>query len=591
MFLELTISYNNLSKIRKLEKKYFNIYHKLNQVNKVLNIDLFLALKKIDSLKDVFNQKFIEEEKEKYDFLFNNVSGYSLDEKQKEAIIKDPDNLLIVAGAGSGKTLTLIGQVMYLLYKGVKKESILCLSFTNESANNLRNALLKNNIDLEVMTFHKLGLDILKNNGYNCSICKDNLLIDIIKEYSGELAFFIKDDLITIDENGNKVNQNKKIIHNIAENSEQVKMMEKVVMTFINLYKGNGYNINCFKTIYRKISKEDKTLKKRNIKLINFCEKIYLKYEEKLKILNKIDFNDMIIRATKVKNIKNYDYILVDEFQDTSKTKCELLLKIQKHTNAKIIAVGDDWQSIYQFTGCTLENFVNFDKVFKNSEIVFIENTYRNSKELLKLTSDFITKNSFQLKKKLKSNLVNTKPVKIYYYEHNYKEVIGKVLKSIKGKEVLILARNNKDVDDCKKFLNNSKIKIMTVHKSKGLESDNVIVINLEDNPLGFPNKTINDPILKYVLPKEEAFLYAEERRLFYVALTRTKNNVYLLVKKNNPSVFIKELLKNCFNYIEVLNDILTCPLCGQKLIKRNGKYGEFYGCKGYPKCNYTKCE
>ena len=275
--------------------------------------------------------------------------------------------------------------------------------------------------------------------------------------------------------------------------------------------------------------------------------------------------------------------------KDTSKTKCDLLLTIQKQTKAKIIAVGDDWQSIYRFTGCSLENFINFDRVFHHSEMVYIENTYRNSKELLKLTSDFVTKNPFQIKKKLKSSVVNTKPVKIYYYKESYKEVIGEVLKSIKSKDVLILARNNKDVDDCKKFLNNFKIKVMTVHKSKGLESDNVIIINLEDSPMGFPNKIVGDPILKYVLPNEENFLYAEERRLFYVALTRTKNNVYLLVKKNNPSIFVKEIIQNSFNYVDIVNDVLVCPFCGKELIRRTGKYGIFYGCKGYPKCKYTK--
>ena len=95
-------------------------------------------------------------------------------------------------------------------------------------------------------------------------------------------------------------------------------------------------------------------------------------------------------------------------------------------------------------------------------------------------------------------------------------------------------------------------IKIMTVHKSKGLETDNVILVGLDDSVLGFPNKIIQNNILKYVLSDKDHYPYEEERRLFYVALTRTTNDVYLLVNKNNPSIFVKELLKDYSNYIEI---------------------------------------
>ena len=97
-------------------------------------------------------------------------------------------------------------------------------------------------------------------------------------------------------------------------------------------------------------------------------------------------------------------------------------------------------------------------------------------------------------------------------------------------------------------------IRYLTVHRSKGLEEETVIILNLEDNDWGFPNKIKDEKILKYILPKKEKYKYAEERRLFYVALTRTKNEVYLLVNKNNKSNFIKEIVNNNNKYIETIS-------------------------------------
>jgi len=128
----------------------------------------------------------------------------------------------------------------------------------------------------------------------------------------------------------------------------------------------------------------------------------------------------------------------------------------------------------------------------------------------------------------------------------------------------------------------------MTVHKSKGLEADNVIIVNLENSVDGFPNKIIDDDLLKFVKKDYDNFPYAEERRLFYVAMTRTKNSNYLLVNKKSPSIFVEELLLENRN-IKIMNDICYCPICHKVLVKRQGRYGLFYGCGNYPKCTYTK--
>ena len=154
-------------------------------------------------------------------------------------------------------------------------------------------------------------------------------------------------------------------------------------------------------------------------------------------------------------------------------------------------------------------------------------------------------KNKRQLYKKLISSKHISKPIKIYYGNN-----IDKIINNINDDDIFILGRNNNDI---KKYKLSSNVKFLTVHASKGLEARHVIVLNLTDNILGFPNKIVDPKILKYIGNIYDRYEYEEERRLFYVALTRTKNEVYLVSDKNNKSVFIKELEKDYSKYIDYI--------------------------------------
>ena len=241
---------------------------------------------------------------------------------------------------------------------------------------------------------------------------------------------------------------------------------------------------------------------------------------------------------------------------------------IKNSTNANFLAVGDDYQSIYRFTGCDLYLFLNFKKYFEDSKIYKIQTTYRNSQQLINIAGNFIMKNKMQMKKNLKSHKELSKPIKIVYYKNSTSEFIKLIdyLYKQSKRNILILVRNNNDINSIisnKIIINESSIKYLnhedmnirylTVHKSKGLEEETVIIISLENKDWGFPNKIKDEVILKYILPKKEKCMYSEERRLFYVALTRTKNETYLFVKKDNPSIFVKELLKKEGNNIEII--------------------------------------
>lgn len=482
--------------------------------------------------------------------LLDNVNGYSLDKRQRLAVINHTDNILLLAGAGTGKTLTIIGKIMYLIeILNVKKEEILCISFTNDSVNNLKKLLLDNyNYDIDVLTFHKLALNILRDNKYIVNIALSDELDYIITEY-----FYSKLPNL-----------------NILGKREEFYELKKLISTFINLFKSNNYNEEKFNEILSKLKYGNDYI------FIKIVREIYYEYMSELKSKNSVDFNDMINDAIKVikKNgkIKPYKYIIIDEYQDTSLTKYILIKNIKEITNAKLFCVGDDFQSIYRFTGCNIDIFLNFRKYYKNSKIMKIDNTYRNCKQLIKVSGNFIMKNKYQMKKKLKSSKKIKKPIKLIYYK-NRKDSFEKLILEIYSKnksKIMILARNNNDVY---KYLNsnfklenqniiytkdeNIKIRYLTVHKSKGLEEENVIIINLENKINGFPIKIESSGILKYVLNENDNYPYEEERRLFYVALTRTKNNVYLFVNKKNESIFVKEIVNNYKSYIQMFKNYL----------------------------------
>ncbi len=507
-------------------------------------------LKKITKRKQKKNnKKYIQNALQNNKKLFDNINGTSLDNNQREIIVSEENSALLIAGAGSGKTLTIIGRLIYLIKKGVNPKDILVISFTKEASINLKNKLLKNKINIDVMTFHKLGRNILKKNNFPVSLVSQKALDIIInkhlKNYKPLTKLLPDMKFITIG-----YEDMSDLQHAILLESKEAQSLKKLIHTFINLFKSNNYNLAKFNEFLKQNEKEKDYYYQKHKLFLNLAKDIYEDYEYYLIKNNQIDFHDMINKSIDLvlKNgIYEYKYIIIDEYQDTSLVKCKLIQTIKNKTNASLLAVGDDFQSIYRFTGTNLKVFLDFEKYFLHSQIYKLEKTYRNSQELLNITSKFILKNKKQIYKNLYSDKTNANPIYICYYETDFKEALNKVIKKINKTNFLVLARNNKTLE-------NITYNKMTVHKSKGLEADNIIIIGLEDTPLGFPNKIVSDKVLKYVLNEKDSILYEEERRLFYVALTRTKNANYLLVNKKNPSVFVEEIIKDNKN-IKIIQD------------------------------------
>jgi len=754
-----------------------------------LKVAQFDILTKLQEL----NELFIKETLEKHKELFDNTDGKSLDKQQRMAIVTDELHNLIIAGAGSGKTLTILGKVTYLLKCGISPQEILLIAFTKKSAGELEERINRNlALGIKAQTFHKLGLDIITNNNKERPDIDDNfdtyledyfskeliqhhddvqtflefigyylnipielkadgtlgekiekeknadletlgekynrITVGEMKTIKGERVksfeeliianflflngveydyereypyqsdnktwkryrpdFYIKDYDIYLEHfgidknyrcrwlneieekkyldgikwkrevhktNGTKlietysyfqtegkllINLKNLLLENNVEFSpitnDKILLLVKEIQTentnkefiklcgtFIKLFKSNGYDESFFAIMKEKNSNTNinnyfnQFNATRTLHFLNIVEKIYLYYQERLSQNRTIDFSDMINNAAKIvqeKGIFPYKYIIIDEYQDIGLDRYKLIKAIIEKTSAHLMSVGDDWQSIYRFAGSDANLIMQFSKYWGETQISKIENTYRNSQELINIASRFVMKNPNQIKKMLRSQKNCKNPVCLYYYnENNFNVVLERLFDCIvkeygENANILLLGRTNNDIEllktgafiikkdnvICKKY-EKLKIQFLTVHKSKGLEADNVIILNMKNDKLGFPNKIADDPVLQLFLPSEDNFAYAEERRLFYVALTRTRNKTFLLVPDSNASEFANEIKAFCYLEIPEGENLIInnpkCPRCktGWLVIRQtNETKKSFVGCSNYPACDFT---
>ncbi len=415
--------------------------------------------------------------------------------------------------------------------------------------------------------------------------------------------------------------KNSKEIYNTIIKNIEDKYFNKLIQlicVFISRFKTNNYTPSKFDEWKITLEKDE-----RSKLFIDICYQCYLAYMTDLKNHNSIDFEDMINNAINVLDnmIEHneklpYKYILVDEYQDISMQRFDLCEKLSKCSDAKIIAVGDDWQSIFRFSGAKIELFTKFEELMGYANILKITKTYRNSKELIDIAGGFVMENHDQIKKSLKSNKTIKNPVILMSYDDSYiineknegpfmrmGNAIEKSLDAIvkqggPKQNILFIGRYGFEGYLLEKFTKlftysnghlssikypQLKITYLTAHSSKGLGYDNVIIINGKDAVLGFPSKIIDDPIMKLVIKDTENFDFAEERRLFYVALTRTKNRIFIITPKYRPSTFILELIEKYKDILLIGEELsptkkydnkLECPICGYPLQKRiNNNY------------------
>ena len=432
-----------------------------------------------------------------------------------------------------------------------------------------------------------------------------------------------------------------------SEENKYIRRLVSLICRFISNFKTNGYTAEEFSRMYHS------TQNVRSRLFLDICNDCYLEYERYLKENDAVDFEDMINESARVlREVEevgqklDFKYIIVDEYKDISRQRFDLVTALSKVTDAKIIAVGDDWQSIYAFSGSDITLFTKFAEKMGYAKLLKIVNTYRNSQEVIDIAGNFIQKNETQIKKELKSPKRIVDPVIIYTYDGspkkkdasnktgaNYElahaveialdqivEFYKKEQKNPKKSSILLLGRFGFDGDRLERsglfeFVRHGNkirsvkypqlnISFMTAHASKGLGYDDVIVVNGKNETYGFPSKIEDDPVLSFVIKGDNSIDYAEERRLFYVAMTRTKNRVYFIAPEQNPSEFLLEIKRDYKNVVlrgdwneEIVENNMfkkICPICGYPLqFRYKNSYGlRLYLCTNEPEiCSFMTNE
>lgn len=367
----------------------------------------------------------------------------------------------------------------------------------------------------------------------------------------------------------------------IQRNRQMEKTVFTLLLSFITLMKANEKTI---KGLLETLEPEDGHMMTANEKrnkyiLTEIVKPFYEAYQAEMEKNFEIDFTDAIIQAIQICREglwKRYDYILVDEFQDISVDRYKLLQALRSDKpKTKLYCVGDDWQSIFRFAGSDMALFYDFEQYFGFTEQCKIETTYRFHQPLIGKSSAFIMKNPAQKEKTIKTPEDDKKKTYLSFVkcESEDNSVLTKVEEIVislpKDETVLLMGRYNYDAmsvgfkgkidhSDGRMKVNiaGRDIFFLSVHSAKGLEADHIILVNCNQGAYGFPSLIEDDPILDFVLSRSEQYPFAEERRLFYVAMTRAKKRAYILYDKKRPSPFISEFL------LKLEIGSYLCPKC-----------------------------
>jgi DNA helicase-4 len=351
------------------------------------------------------------------------------------------------------------------------------------------------------------------------------------------------------------------IIYRALSRMGQVDAFTQTLGTFLRHFKSSGLTIEeCRQRT------ADSTDAPRELAFLKIFESVLEVYQRRLD--GKIDFEDMIRRSTshvrEGRYRSPYRHLLVDEFQDISDGRAQLLLALKaQHADTRIFAVGDDWQSIYRFAGSAIHLMRNFGQVFGGTfagsdgvhSTVDLGRTFRSVDKLAHAARRFVLKNPSQIDKPVVPAATTESPaIKVLWYTRvqegaALQAALGDLKHGTGGASVLLLGRYRsvKPADLSELQANHPQLSIdfRTVHGSKGLESDHVIILRATSGRMGFPSEIIDDSLLDMVLPASDPFDHAEERRLFYVALTRARKTVTILADKDSPSTFAREFAQD----------------------------------------------
>ncbi|HEY1011893.1 MAG TPA: UvrD-helicase domain-containing protein, partial [Herpetosiphonaceae bacterium] len=341
---------------------------------------------------------------------------------------------------------------------------------------------------------------------------------------------------------------------------------------------------------------------------------VYQRYQAQLAKTELLDFSSMITDArTALQSrayVSRFRYVIVDEFQDISRQRLGLLQDLRAHVpHARLFAVGDDWQAIYRFAGSDVSIITSLPTLVGPTATVALDTTFRYPQEILDASARFVTQNPAQLTKQLRAygGAAGVPPLVLVHQANDTPDAQTDALQAICADlmqqcagapaSLLVLGRYRRsapaDLEPLTERLGRVGITTtyQTMHASKGKEADYVLIIGLETGRLSFPSTIPDDPVVRLVLPASETYPFAEERRLYYVALTRARKRVYLLIPPSQVSPFVTELLGPAYaSYRTTLVDkpaVYPCSVCQQKTIQAvPGPRGVRWRCTAEPACD-----
>ena len=383
----------------------------------------------------------------------------------------------------------------------------------------------------------------------------------------------------------------------------------ELVITFLKHFKTNNLDLH---SLHKRAAQYSDPMRAKA--LLRVFEPVYEAYQARLEQAGEIDYEDLVHKACGHIETgayqSHYEYILVDEFQDTSQDRLRLIKALAaQHKHSKLFGVGDDWQSIYRFSGADLKVMTGFPEIFGFTKQLQLSQTFRSVKQIVDVASEFVQRNPDQFKKTVETlTAANQDPVILTPYDPGHPDKclesrLNAIQKRAQHEAVqvsaFILTRYVIQKPSNLNYLStqypNILVEWKTIHASKGLEADYVIIHHMNAGSYGFPSEMSDDPLLDLVIPENEVYPHAEERRLLYVALTRAKRAVFGFYNPNTPSAFVRELSDidgvkvQDKRFDRVVESGQTCPKCKQgEVWARTGSQGPFLGCDHYPSCKFT---
>ncbi|EOV4175990.1 DNA helicase IV [Yersinia enterocolitica] len=500
------------------------------------------------------NQQWTHRMLEEHQDFFQNVESSPLNESQSRAVVNGEDSVLVLAGAGSGKTSVLVARAGWLLRRNeALPEQILLLAFGRQAADEM-NSRIKQRLgvdDIQAKTFHALALQIIQQGSRKTPVisklesdsqARRSLLIKHWQQQCSEKKAQAKGwrewltDELEWDIDDGEFWRDSRLAARLAGRLERW-------LGLMRMHGGSQAEM---------IEQADEEVRALFQKRIRLMAPLLKAWKTALKEEGAVDFSGLIHQAVnlleKGRFVSPWKHILVDEFQDISPQRAMLLSALRKQNRQTcLFAVGDDWQAIYRFSGAELSLTTAFSQNFGESAECALDTTYRFNDRIGEIANRFIQQNPYQLKKPLNSLSQGNKKSVVILPSEQLESLLDKLSGFVKDDErILILARYHhlrpEILQKATTRWPKLTIDFMTIHASKGQQADYVIIAGLHEGNDGFP-AVVRESILEDVLlPPPEDFPDAEERRLLYVAMTRAKHQVWLLQDTANPSIFVNQL-------------------------------------------------